>query len=64
VRQANLATVRVRKRPPAADEFGYSLAYRGRELEFGDTNFPPRLNALVNALADLVDKYGRPRVLA
>ncbi len=61
VRQADLATVKVRKGPPAADAFGYSLAYRGRELEFTDTNFPRRLNALVSALADLVDKYGRPR---
>ena len=61
VRHADIATVKVRKAPPAADAFAYSLAYRGHRVEFEDTNFPKRLEELVNTLADLVDKYGRPR---
>jgi len=57
VRDADLARVKVRKSRPANDLFYYSIAYRGRKLEFDDLTIPEPVSELVGALDSIVRRY-------
>jgi hypothetical protein len=58
IEHADLAHVRIDKRPPAPDAFVYVLRYGGRRLTFDDTTLPKRLERLVNELDELVEDHG------
>jgi hypothetical protein len=58
VAKADLRRINVRRGAPVSDAFGYSIRYRGRQLDFDSSAMPAKVADLVSALDDLVTRHG------
>jgi hypothetical protein len=60
VKEADLATLKVRKTPPVPDGYAYEIAYGTRKVSFESNATPQRVKKLVTALGEIVAKHRKP----